>query len=197
MHENKIYFFMFCRKPGILIPDLYFYNIKIQTNIDQNALKKYAGNHKFSENIFLNFFGLGRTRSSKEKQTGENSPLFTCNVNSGAARERKKKKKRSGGLPGGRPFLRELELPVLCCWTAVLFFLCSFFYPLLSPVSPFLFLFLMVVVSLLMVALVAADGGSSLRWRAVFAAVLPVCAEAQASSSSSRVCSRGRKMVRG
>jgi hypothetical protein len=40
MHENKIYFFVFpdiyifatfYKKPGILIPDLYFYNLKIQT----------------------------------------------------------------------------------------------------------------------------------------------------------------------
>jgi len=34
------YFFVvlifFRRKPGILIPDLYLYNIKIQTNIKQN-----------------------------------------------------------------------------------------------------------------------------------------------------------------
>ena len=79
------------------------------------------------------------------------------------------------------------------CSFSVLFFLCSFFSPLLSPVSLFLLLFLIVVVSLLMVALVAADGGSSLRWRAVFAAVLPVCAEAQASSSSSRVLQQGEE----
>jgi len=43
------------------------------------------------------------------------------------------------------------------------------------------------------VALVAADDGSSLRWRAVFAAVLPVCAEARASSSSSRVLQQGEE----
>jgi len=35
MHENKtFYFYIF-----ILIPDLYLYSIKIQTNIDQNAVK--------------------------------------------------------------------------------------------------------------------------------------------------------------
>ena len=45
MHENKNIFFVFFlynffatfwRKPGILIPDLYLYSIKIQTNINQN-----------------------------------------------------------------------------------------------------------------------------------------------------------------
>jgi len=155
--KHFFYFFMFSRKPGILIPDLYLYSIKIQINIDQNAIKN---TRQFFKNIFLNFFlgWAGTARPSKQKQTVENSPLFTYNVNSGAARARKKKKKRSGGLPGGRPFLRELELPILCCWTVVLFllcsvfFLCSFFSPLLSPVSLFLLLLLMVVMSLLMVA---------------------------------------------
>jgi len=33
MHENKT-FFLFGRKRGILIPDLYLYSIKIQTGID-------------------------------------------------------------------------------------------------------------------------------------------------------------------
>jgi hypothetical protein len=41
MHENKIFFLIFIfstfqRKPGVLIPDLYLYGIKIQTNIVQN-----------------------------------------------------------------------------------------------------------------------------------------------------------------
>jgi hypothetical protein len=48
MHENKIYFFIFFNyyfiffvlmKTRYLIPDLYLYSIKIQTNIDQNAVK--------------------------------------------------------------------------------------------------------------------------------------------------------------
>jgi hypothetical protein len=41
MYKNKIffYFFLFQQKPGILIPDLYLYSIKIQTNINQNAVK--------------------------------------------------------------------------------------------------------------------------------------------------------------
>jgi hypothetical protein len=38
MHENKIFFLIFIfstfqRKPGVLIPDLYLYGIKIQTNM--------------------------------------------------------------------------------------------------------------------------------------------------------------------
>jgi hypothetical protein len=58
----------FCwRKPGILIPDLYIYSIKIQTDIDQNTVIKLQKNHKFFEIIFeeflffyllLFFFGL-------------------------------------------------------------------------------------------------------------------------------------------
>jgi len=41
MYENKIVFYIifkktFQKKRGILIPDLYFYNIKIQSNITQN-----------------------------------------------------------------------------------------------------------------------------------------------------------------
>jgi len=48
MHENKTFYFIFIfsffflfflRKHGILILDLYLYSIKIQTNIDQNAVK--------------------------------------------------------------------------------------------------------------------------------------------------------------
>jgi hypothetical protein len=42
MHENKnmFFFLMFLRKPGILIPNVYFYDVKIQTNIKQNLVKK-------------------------------------------------------------------------------------------------------------------------------------------------------------
>jgi hypothetical protein len=59
MHENKTFFL---RKPGILIPDLYLYNIKIQTNINQNAVKNIRKNHKFFEKIFGICFGLGPAR---------------------------------------------------------------------------------------------------------------------------------------
>jgi len=62
MHENKkfffviIYFLMFWRKPGILIPDLYLYNIKIQTDIDQNTVIKLQQNRIFFEMIFEELF---------------------------------------------------------------------------------------------------------------------------------------------
>ena len=57
MHENKAFFLdiyifaTFHRKPGILISDLYFYNIKIK------PLKKYAENHKSL--FFFSFFWGG------------------------------------------------------------------------------------------------------------------------------------------
>jgi len=45
MHENKDIFLKFFKlKPGILIPNLYFYGIKIQTNIKKNFVTKYAKN---------------------------------------------------------------------------------------------------------------------------------------------------------
>jgi hypothetical protein len=49
MHENKNIFFL---KPGILIPNLYVYNIKIQTNINQNDVEKTWENHTCSKMIF-------------------------------------------------------------------------------------------------------------------------------------------------
>jgi hypothetical protein len=38
---------MFWQKPGILIPDLYFYGIKIQTNIKKNLVEKYIEKLQF------------------------------------------------------------------------------------------------------------------------------------------------------
>jgi len=45
MHENNFFFnfSMFWRKLGILIPDLYLYSIKIQTNTKKNLVEKYMG----------------------------------------------------------------------------------------------------------------------------------------------------------
>jgi hypothetical protein len=55
--QNILFFyFLFWRKPDILIPDLYFYSIKIQTNIDQNAIKNIQENHKFLLKRFLKIF---------------------------------------------------------------------------------------------------------------------------------------------
>ena len=52
--QKHIYFFlMFWRKSGILIPNVYFYDVKIQTNIKQNLVKKNKRrNHKFSKILF-------------------------------------------------------------------------------------------------------------------------------------------------
>jgi hypothetical protein len=44
--KTKI-FFLFWRKPGILIPKLYFYDIKIQIDINQNSVEKYTGKSWF------------------------------------------------------------------------------------------------------------------------------------------------------
>ena len=56
--QNTFFYkhFFFWRKPGILIPDLYLYNIKIQTDIDQSTVIKLQKNHKFFEIIFEEFF---------------------------------------------------------------------------------------------------------------------------------------------
>jgi hypothetical protein len=60
MHKNIFFFFSkffvfwkFWRKPGILIQDVYFYDAKIQTNIKQNLVKKYAEELQIFENIFF------------------------------------------------------------------------------------------------------------------------------------------------
>ena len=46
---------MFWRKSGILIPYLYLYSIKIQTNIKQNSVEEYAGKlHIFWNNFWRN-----------------------------------------------------------------------------------------------------------------------------------------------
>ena len=85
---------MFWRKPGILIPDLYFYGVKIQINIKQNLVEKYTitifQKKKFSKFFF---FGLGRTRPvilgrdrigvALPSKQWRCCPLFICNVNSG------------------------------------------------------------------------------------------------------------------
>jgi hypothetical protein len=58
MHENKKKCF-FWRKPGILIPDVYFYDVKIQINIKQNLVKNTRKSYKFSKIFFKNFFWTG------------------------------------------------------------------------------------------------------------------------------------------
>jgi len=54
------YFFLFWKKPGILIPDLYLYGMKIQTNIKQNSVEKYVGKSQIFEKkieFFLEWAG--------------------------------------------------------------------------------------------------------------------------------------------
>ena len=74
LYENTIWFFYFwetwpyawkqnifyvlTKKKDILIPDLYLYSIKIQTNIDQNAVKYLRKITDFFE-INFEFFFLG------------------------------------------------------------------------------------------------------------------------------------------
>jgi len=53
MHENKtFYFILFLMKTKYLIPDLYLYSIKIQTNIDQNAVKHLRKITNFKKEFF-------------------------------------------------------------------------------------------------------------------------------------------------
>ena len=66
MHENKTFYFMFFvwMKIKYLKPDLYLYSIKIQTNIDQNAVKYLQKITDFEKNFSKSFFifGLSPTR---------------------------------------------------------------------------------------------------------------------------------------
>jgi len=50
------------QKLGILIPDLYIYNIKIQIDIDQNTVKKYTRKSQIFLKKIRIFFGLGPAR---------------------------------------------------------------------------------------------------------------------------------------
>jgi len=52
IHKNKTFFLMFRRRPDILITNLYLYSIKIQTNIDQNAINFFRKITHFFEIIF-------------------------------------------------------------------------------------------------------------------------------------------------
>jgi hypothetical protein len=46
-HFFILYFLMSRRKPGIFIPDLYLYHIKIQADIDKQCINKLSKNHIF------------------------------------------------------------------------------------------------------------------------------------------------------
>ena len=58
MHENKTFYFIFFvwMKTRYLKPDLYLYNIKIHTNIDQNAVKYLRKITNFEKNFSMSFF---------------------------------------------------------------------------------------------------------------------------------------------
>jgi len=78
---KKIYFLIFWWKPSILIPDLYLYDIKIQTNINQNVVKNF---HRKITNFEMFFFWIcliGRTLPKRKlgwnlpkMKSGENRP---------------------------------------------------------------------------------------------------------------------------
>jgi hypothetical protein len=61
--KQKYFFQCFWWKPGILIPDLYLYGIKIHTDINQHGVEKYAGKSQFFPKMIFwiyIFFRLGR-----------------------------------------------------------------------------------------------------------------------------------------
>jgi len=97
---------MFWWKPGILIPDLYLYGIKIQTNIKQNSVEKYAGKSQIFINIFLNFFYgvgsgpiiLGWGGAVQLSKQWRSPPLFTQNSGGGNWRRRSGEEGRGADL---------------------------------------------------------------------------------------------------
>jgi len=164
------YFFMFWRKPGILILDLYLYSIKIQTNIDQNVVKNTRGNHKYFKNIFLIFFGwagpsppiLGWAGPALPGLVNKNKQWRTLHCSHATwiveqpSRGRRRRRREVEAYLAVIRFCGSwsCRLYVVGWWfcsfsVLFFFFLCSFFSPLLSPVSPF-------------VCDVVVDGG--LRW---------------------------------
>jgi len=74
-------FIFFLWKPGILIPDLYLYSIKKQTNIDQNAVKYTRKSQKVFWKYFLNLllffylFFLGWVQLGPCGWAGPSSPV--------------------------------------------------------------------------------------------------------------------------
>jgi hypothetical protein len=63
--KTKTFFFQSLDENRVfLIPDLYLYGIKIQTNITQNSVTKYTGKTL----IFLKIFGTGPDPAKKTNQ---------------------------------------------------------------------------------------------------------------------------------
>jgi len=61
MHENKRFFF---ENRVFLIPDLYFYDIKIQTNFSLNDIKKSAGKSQIKKHRYI----IKKTQEQKRKK---------------------------------------------------------------------------------------------------------------------------------
>jgi hypothetical protein len=103
-----LYFWKFWRKPGILIPDLYFYDVKYRPILSKK-IEKYTEKLQFFKKAFWEFFFNWAGPSSNVlgwagfagpfKQWV--SPLFTCNVNSGdtnvnSGETRRRRRRRKG-----------------------------------------------------------------------------------------------------
>ena len=89
-----------------LIPNLYIYSIKIQTNIKQKFDRKICGKVIDFSKAFLEIFwnGLDTTQSfwfgsDLVRPMNNGSPLFTCNVNSRDEGIKQKKKEEREGWP--------------------------------------------------------------------------------------------------
>ena len=176
--QKHDFFLMFWRKPGILIPDVYFYDVKIQINIKQNLVEKYAGELQIFENNFFEFFfgtGLDRARPNPlildwaglVRPSEQWSTLHcSCRIVETVQRGRRRKRKRGGPAVASR----------LCCWrlltgerlgrwSAFLLLLCVFFssalFSSVSVFSVFLLLFLTVQGLLSMTGRMVAAGDGS------------------------------------
>jgi len=124
MQENKTFFcfiiFLFTtfqRKLGILIPDLYLYVIKIQTNIKQKIDRKI---HRkvidFFKRIFLEWAlpdptSLGRCCPAQLTVESEliHSPMFNCkkieDTRSGKRRRRRRREEREADMAAVQSFM--------------------------------------------------------------------------------------------
>jgi len=81
--KQKIYIFflMFWRKPGILIPDLYLYSIKIQTNTKKNEVENCAGKSQIFLKKISFFFGIFYWAGPGPKENWtEISPKIKCGL---------------------------------------------------------------------------------------------------------------------
>ena len=150
---------MFWRKPGILIPGLYLYGIKIQTNIKQTLVEKTMEKLQFSKRIFIwigpdpairagpsheqwlstihllrEQWRLGARRSWRRKGRGEGLTCGgCCRWQSCWRRQAAVLVVRGGSSPFSSLFFSSVNLP---CF--LLFF--SFFFRSLRPLLLFFFL---------------------------------------------------------